>query len=329
MPTIGLVPHPQRAEAIDLAVETASWLDARGHKVRLLASTSSQWDCNQEELIPGLDLVVSLGGDGTMLRTVDLVLSTGVPVLGVDVGHLGYLTEVGPSDLPRALTRFLEGDYRIEERMTLAIDIHLAADVPSVRGQVPTSPYAEHGEGVKADAAGAPAGPPKVASDSAAEGAAEQAEPWPSRRINALNDAVVQRMPAGHTVRLASTVNGDPFLTYAADSIIVATPTGSTAYNLSARGPIVSPRARVLVMTPVAAHMLFDRALILSPDEELRLQVIDGRQAELVVDGQAQGFLATGDVIRCTVGPRDARLVSFGGRDFHHILKQKFGLSDR
>jgi NAD+ kinase len=312
--TIGFVPHPQRPEAVELAVETASWLDASGHKVRLLASTSSPWDCNQEELTQGLDLAVSLGGDGTMLRAVDLVLSTGVPVLGVDVGHLGYLTEVGPHDLRRALSRFLEGDYRIEERMTLAVDVHQASDTESGRTRGPGSGDAgEEGEDT-------------------GEKAAEPAEPahsLPSRRINALNDAVVQRTPGGHTVRLAATVNGDPFLTYAADSMIVATPTGSTAYNLSARGPIVSPRARVLVMTPVAAHMLFDRALILSPDEGLRLQVIDGRQAELVVDGQTQGFLATGDVIQCMAGPRDARLVSFGGRDFHHILKQKFGLSDR
>src|SRR5262249_18506030 len=152
-------------------------------------------------------------------------------------------------------------------------------------------------------------------------------DPTASRRINALNDAVVQRMPGGHTVRLAVTVNDEPFLTYAADSMIVATPTGSTAYNLSARGPIVSPRARVLVVAPVAAHSLFDRALTLSPDEDLQLQVIDGRQAELVVDGHSQGFLATGDAIQCAPGEHDARLVSFGGRDFHHILKQKFGLS--
>jgi len=289
--TIGFVPHLQRPEAIELAVSTASWLDASGHKVRLLATTTSQWDCSQEELSHGLDLAVSLGGDGTMLRTVDLVLSTGVPVLGVDVGHLGYLTEVGPNELRQALTRFLAGDYRIEERMTLQVDVTRVSGPALGSGQPPG--------------------------------------PSPLDKINALNDAVLQRSPGGHTVHLAVTVNGDRFLTYAADSMIVATPTGSTAYNLSARGPIVSPRARVLVMTPVAAHMLFDRALILSPDEDLRLQVIDGPLAELVVDGQSQGSLGTGDVIRCTAGPHDARLVSFGGRDFHHILKQKFGLSDR
>ena len=297
MATIGFVPHLHRPEAIELAIATAAWLDARGHKVRVLADTSSRWDCRKEELNEGLDLAISLGGDGTMLRTVDLVLGTDVPVLGVDVGHLGYLTEVGPEDLRRALTRFLAGDYRIEERMTLEVVVVRASAEPTSQAAEPVSGRASD----------RPASP----------------------RINALNDAVVQRMPGGHTVRLAATVNGDPFLTYAADSMIVATPTGSTAYNLSARGPIVSPRARVLVMTPVAAHMLFDRALILSPDEDLKLEVIDGRQAELVVDGQSQGFLATGDVIQCDAGDHDARLVTFGGRDFHHILKQKFGLSDR
>jgi NAD+ kinase len=124
-------------------------------------------------------------------------------------------------------------------------------------------------------------------------------------------------------------LSGEPFLTYAADSMIVASPTGSTAYNLSARGPIVSPRARVLVVTPVAAHMLFDRALILAETETIGMELIEGRQSELVVDGQSRGVLSSGDVVRCRAGDHDAHLVTFGERHFHHILKQKFGLSDR
>jgi NAD+ kinase len=125
------------------------------------------------------------------------------------------------------------------------------------------------------------------------------------------------------------TLGGEPFLTYAADSMIVASPTGSTAYNLSARGPIVSPRARLLVVTPVAAHMLFDRALVLAATEVIGMELIEGRQAELVVDGQSRGVLSSGDTVVCRAGDYDARLVTFGERDFHHILKQKFGLSDR
>jgi NAD+ kinase len=285
---VGLVPHEYRDEAKVLAEDTARWLEEAGHDVRLLTSDESgarrsRWACNPSDLAAGLDVAVSLGGDGTMLRTVDLVCGTGVPVLGINVGHLGYLTQVGPEGLRSALTRFFNGDFRLEERMTLQVDVSSLGD-------------------------------------------GEDAGPQSSR---ALNDAVLQRSPSGHTIRLSMTIGGEPFLTYAADSMIVASPTGSTAYNLSARGPIVSPRARVIVVTPVAAHMLFDRSLVLAPDEEVTMELIDGRQAELVVDGQPRGMLGSGDTVQFRTGDHDARLVTFGARDFHHILKQKFGLADR
>jgi NAD+ kinase len=130
-------------------------------------------------------------------------------------------------------------------------------------------------------------------------------------------------------VRVAVGVSGEPFLTYAADSLIVATPTGSTAYNLSARGPIASPKARVILVTPVAAHMLFDRSLILAPNEEVSLEVLDDHEADLLVDGYEVGCLKPGDVVKCRSGVHDARLISFGERHFHQILKRKFGLTDR
>ncbi|MDP9073281.1 MAG: NAD(+)/NADH kinase [Actinomycetota bacterium] len=279
MAVIGFVPHPQRPEAIECAESTAEWLRAEGHQARLLYAPAAQLDERGMAALDGLDLAVSLGGDGTMLRTVDLVVSRGIPVLGVNLGHLGYLTEVGPLDLCSALKRFLAGDFRLEHRMTLAVEI----EAGGVRHQP----------------------------------------------VNALNDAVLQRLPSGHTVRLAVRLGGEPFLTYAADSIIVATPTGSTAYNLSARGPIASPRARVIIVTPVAPHMLFDRSLLLAPDEDVDFEVIEASQAELVVDGLSRATLSSGDVVRCRAGAHDARLVSFGGRDFHHILKQKFRLADR
>ncbi len=288
MAVIGFVPHEHRDEAKALAEGTALWLEDAGHEVRMLTSEPSRprqrWGCQPHELADGLDLAVSLGGDGTMLRTVDLVCATGVPVLGVNVGHLGYLTEVGPEGLRTALTRFFAGDYRLEERMTLEIEL---------------------------------VGP---------DWDTEEAGPRTSR---ALNDAVLQRVPSGHTIHLSMSIGGEQFLSYAADSMIVASPTGSTAYNLSARGPIVSPRARLLVVTPVAAHMLFDRALVLAADEEVTMELIEGRQAELVVDGQPRGVLSSGDFVRFHAGDHDARLVTFGTKDFLHILKQKFGLADR
>src|SRR5207342_3977493 len=145
----------------------------------------------------------------------------------------------------------------------------------------------------------------------------------------ALNEAVVQKHESGHTVRLLARVAGEAFTHYSADGLIVATPTGSTAYSLSARGPIVSPRHRALLLTPVSPHMLFDRSLILDPGETLSLEVIGHRPATLSVDGTSVGELEEGDIVDCSPADRSARLVTFGRRNFHRILQAKFGLSDR
>ncbi|MGH9269156.1 MAG: NAD(+)/NADH kinase, partial [Acidimicrobiales bacterium] len=225
----------------------------------------------------GLDLAVSVGGDGTMLRAVDLVGAAGVPVLGVHGGHLGYLTEVEPPGLHAALGRFFAGDHGIEERMTLEV---------------------------------------------AVEGG-----PGPAAARMALNEAWLEKIERGHTVRIAVSLGGRSFLTYVADGLIVATATGSTAYNLSARGPILSPGLRALVLTPVSPHMLFDRSLVLDPSEPVRLELLDGRPANLFADGRPVATLESGQAVTCHAGRHAARLVTFGHRQFHGILKAKFGLA--
>lgn len=282
MGSVALVLHRDRPEARTFADEAAGWLLERGHEVRVPASDAEatglahlSWP--DDALVQDLDLAVSLGGDGTMLRTVDLVGHAGVPVLGVNVGHLGYLTECEPTALPGALQRFFTGDYGVEERMTL--------EVCSVVGESAIS-------------------------------------------LIALNEAWLERTSPGHTVRMAVAIGGKPFVTYAADGLIVATPTGSTAYNLSVRGPILSPQLHALVMTPVAPHQLFDFSLVLDPAEDVRIEVLD-RNATLLADGRAIGELRPGDAVVCRAGPHVARLVTFGGRDFHRILRAKFGLADR
>jgi len=237
--------------------------------------------CDPEKMATGLDLAVSLGGDGTILRAVELVAREGVPVLGVNVGHLGYLTELEPAQLPQALERFLSGAYDIEERMMLAVSI----DAPS--GSLPTRPL------------------------------------W------ALNEAVIEKVSHGHTIHAAVSINGTFFTSYAADGLIVATPTGSTAYAFSVRGPIVSPRQRALILTPVSAHMLFDRSLVLDESERVGIELIDDRPAILTVDGRELGTLRRGDSTTCAAAPYSARFVSFEARDFFRIVKTKFGLADR
>jgi NAD+ kinase len=130
-------------------------------------------------------------------------------------------------------------------------------------------------------------------------------------------------------VRLAVTIGKEFFTTYAADGLILATPTGSTAYSLSARGPIIDPTHRAILLTPVSPHMLFDRSMVLLPDVEVRLTVDGHRPAALFVDGMLLGQLEPGESIIGTAAPRNARVVTLGQRDFHRTLKHKFGLNDR
>lgn len=282
MSVVGLVMHRERAP--ELALATVEWLVSRDHEVRMGLEDAAllgaaDLGVADDELAIGLDLMLSLGGDGTMLRAVDLAADDGVPVLGVNLGQLGYLTEVEPSGVRMALKRFLAGSYRIEERMRLQVEVH------------------------RSDA--------------------------PVERLQALNEAVVEKSQMGHTVRLDVELDGRPFTSYVSDGLILATPTGSTAYAFSAGGPIVDPRHRAVLMAPVAAHMLFDRALVLQPDCHVRVVVGGDRSAGVSVDGRPAGALGAGDVVECHASDRPARLVTFGTHDFHAVLRAKFGLSDR
>ena len=289
MAAIALVVHPDRPHAAELARQTAEWLIESGHEVRLgrddaVAAGLSELGRRDREVVDDLDLTVSLGGDGTMLRAVDLVARAEVPVIGVNLGQLAYLSEVEPSGVRTALERFLAGEYDIEERMLIAATIEGTVEDPVGR-RVPTA--------------------------------------------IGLNEIVLEKTESGHTVRLEVEINGNFFTPYTADGLIVATPTGSTAYALSARGPIVEPTHRALLLTPVSPHMLFDRTLVLLPNAVVRLTVSGSRPANLSVDGRLLGELKAGDAISCTASEYNAKFVVFGRRDFHGILKAKFKLGDR
>jgi NAD+ kinase len=289
MANVAFVVHPERPQAAALAGRIGTWLRERGHNVRA-AEGQAQALKSGTAAEDDIDLAVSFGGDGTMLRAVELASPAGVPVLGVNLGHLGYLTEVEPVGLQGALERFLAGDYGVEERMTLEVDMYCA----------PSSDDAQN------------------------------RRKGPTRSFLALNEIVVEKpVPPGHSIRVAASIADRPFTTYAADGILVATPTGSTAYNLSARGPIVSPHLRAIIVTPVSPHMLFDHSLVLGPAETVRLELLAGGPAVLIVDGSCVEHLDPRDAVVCRAGHHPARLVTFGRRDFHSILKAKFNLTDR
>ncbi len=285
MARIGVIVHLDRAEASGLARQLCAELTAEGHQVRAPVAEATAAELRVDvvddtDFASGLDMVVTFGGDGSILRAVELVGSTGVPILGVDFGVLGYLTEVNPDDARTAIRRVLDGDHQIEERMLVAVETRLA-DGTVVDDQV------------------------------------------------ALNEAVVERAAEANTLRLAVHVDGEFFTTYAVDGLIMATPTGATAYAFSAGGPIIAPTHRALLLTPVSPHMLFNRSLVVAPETELRVTVDGHRPASLSVDGRRIAMLGDGDSIVCTAAPRPARLISFGRRPFHRVLKEKFGLNDR
>jgi len=268
---VGLVAHPDRAEAADLVRHTHEWAARHGIDARDIGETEHAVD-------DSYDAVLSFGGDGTMLRTVDLVADADVPVLGVNCGQMGYLTGVEPGALDDALERLRTGDFAVSERTVLAVRV----ESTGVAGGV-----------------------------------------W-----TALNEAVVEKPHPGKLVRFEVVINGAPFTSYAADGVIVATPTGSTAYSFSVGGPIVSPRLACLLMTPVSPHMLFDRTLVLDDTDALELHVTD-RPAVLTIDGREVGELEPGSVVRCGCSPHPAKMITLAPRDFHQILKAKFGLEDR
>ena len=285
MSVLSMMVHPERNASLEVAAALADYLEKSGNKVRLdevgaSAVGRSELGCSTENFAADADLAVSIGGDGTMLRTFERVAQAGVPVLGVNVGHLGYLTEFEADEAQTAVDKALRGDLPVEERLMIQSRVQR--------------------------------------SDGEIEGT------WIG-----LNEAVVEKKSQGHTVRLEVTIDDSPFATYAGDGLIVSTPTGSTAYNLSARGSIVAPTHWSLQLTPVAPHMLFDRSLVLRPDTEIRISVVGEREANLSVDGRSVAALRDGDVMIATRSEVIARLVTSGSGGFQQVLKQKFGLKDR
>ncbi len=292
--SVGMVLHHHRDEVADLAQRVWAWANAHDATLRVLdediesvgSLLGSVESVCADAFGAGLDLCLSLGGDGTMLRAVQLTAEAEVPVVGVNAGQLGYLTEVDPEHLEATLDAWLGGKARIQERMLLEVTVHQSSRSSVGGSSSPTTEFA-------------------------------------------LNEVVVVASTNTRSLTIDASISGRHFTRYLADGVIVSTPTGSTAYSLSAGGPIVEPEFEALLITPVAPHMVFDRSLVLAPSSEVRLAVAGYRDGLVAVDGRPIATLAPGDSVTCTASSRRARFVVGGDRDFHSILKEKFGLSDR
>jgi NAD+ kinase len=279
------VAHHTRPEVVPIIREAKKWLDKSGHNSWMPTGDAAALRLSEfgaDRSAQDADLLISLGGDGTILRSVELLGGAPVPILGVNMGTLGYLTEIEPEELIERLERWINRDDKseivLDERMMLAVTLK-----------------SQH-----------------------------KSQTW-----RALNEAVIERQQSGHTVWLDVTINHEVFARYSADGVIVATPTGSTAYSMSARGPVVSPRHKAMLLTPVSPHMLFDRSLVLGPTETLSMQVVGTRPAELAIDGRHVASLDQGDVVSFEADSCSAHFVRFTQQPkFHQIVRAKFGLGD-
>ena len=217
------------------------------------------------------DMVLAVGGDGTMLGAVSRAISWDVPVLGFNMGTLGFLTAAEPSQVEIVLDRLFDGDFDTADRLTVSASV----------------------------------------GDSQATG---------------VNDVVVEKVDTTRLVSLAVVIDGAHLATYRADGIIVATPTGSTAYSFSAGGPVVDPRVEALVLTPVASHSLFDRPLVLPATSRIEIQVTRDRPVRVNVDKTDLGTVGEDERVVITAGERPARFVTLESMSFPTLLRDKFHL---
>ena len=278
MHTIGLVLHPQRdsAEAVEAVL---GWAASNGAEILGIGAEIKRLNCaatsvTAAELGRRSDLLVSLGGDGTMLRAMRLADGNRAPVLGVNLGKLGFLAEVDVPNLPAALSAIDRHEFVIEPRM-------------AVDAKVGTSD------------------------------------------VTAFNDVAAVRIPGEGSAVVAVRVAGQPFVSYAADAVIVATPTGSTAYSFSAGGPIISPSVEALLVTPAAPHSAYNRGVVLSVTDTVSLELLptSGRLA-IEVDGRLSCYADPGQSIEVRSRPGGASVVRLGHTTFYQRARRKLRITD-
>jgi NAD+ kinase len=264
--------NPQRLDAVQAAVEAAAFVRANGHDVATEEDEAALLG------IPGTaigeaDLMVSFGGDGTLIRAANLAAEFGTPVLGVYFGRFGFVTQCLPEQVEDTLRSFFAGECSFEERMMLQAEL--------LRG----------GQRVAV--------------------------------LHALNEIALQRSITARMMSFSVEVDGHFLTSYPADGFIVSTPTGSTAYNLSAGGPILDPGVHAIVLTAIAPHTLSARPLVLRQDAEVTLRVATAGDSILSVDGQGRLHVLSGDEVRVKRSPRVTRLICVQANDFLIKLSER------
>ena len=282
--SVGICVKPGERELAEIVRGLEKWLSERGIAA-LPDAEAGRWTeatgLLREDVAARADLVVVLGGDGTLLSVARALDERAAPILSVNLGTLGFLAEIAPEDLFDTLEAVLAGRFRVEERMRFAIEV------------------SRDGEDVG--------------------------------RFTALNDAVIASTALSRMVYLQTHADGAEVTTYHGDGLIVATPTGSTAYSLSAGGPLLLSTAEAIVLTPISPHTLTQRPLVLPGSCTVEVRVLDprGGGVHLTVDGQVGRELLEGDVVRVGRSPHPARLLVPPDRNRFQVMRTKLRWGER
>ena len=284
MKSVGLFVKRHHQDAVRVAGEVADWLTGRGIEVlaeaSLAAALPGARSCLGAAIPAEADLLIVLGGDGTLLSVSRLVGDRRTPILGVNLGSLGFLTEVTRDETIPVLERLVAGELAISERLRLDVTIRRA------------------GAGIA--------------------------------RYRVLNDLVINKGALARIIDMEAWVDDAYLTTFKADGLIVATPTGSTAYNLAAGGPIISPALHCLVISPICPHMLTNRPIIVSDEALIRIEVKShDEEVALTADGQMGMPLHGGDVVEVRRSAHPTLLVLSPTKDYFQILRTKLKWGER
>jgi NAD+ kinase len=284
MKNIGLITNNNKQKAVNIAMHVYEYLIERKINVLLLAEDNMPVkyklpSVSSDDFSASADAIISVGGDGTFLRAARYSFKRQIPVMGINVGNLGFLTEVNLKDYTTAIDDLLKGSYKIEERMLLEMVI-------------------QRGKRVIGDNNGA---------------------------FTALNEFTLTRDMMSKIIDLEVIVNGLDVISFRADGIIIATPTGSTAYSLSAGGPIVEPMNESVIITPICAHSLFARSMVISPRNNLEIKLKSKNKNDILsVDGTKKDiFLYSGDILKINKSELKLKLITFNNNIFFKVFKEK------
>ncbi|MFZ5644073.1 MAG: NAD(+)/NADH kinase [Bacillota bacterium] len=277
--SIGITVNLQKAGIEKIVGDICVWLEDRGIAVTLqdnllnLLPNNARHE-NIDEMLKKIDCLLVFGGDGTILRSSRIAAKYGVPLLGINLGHLGFLSEIDVPDIKEDLASILNNEYYIEERMM--IEASVLRD-----GRIIDS-------------------------------------------ATGLNDAVITKGAFARLILLETRVNGEHVSNYPTDGLILSTPTGSTAYSLSAGGPVVTPEMELMIITPICPHALWARPIVIAPESEVEVELLSEKgEVMLTIDGQHGLNLFKNDIVKITRSPYKVKFIRLKTRNFFRVLKQK------